>query len=143
MAKKSLAKIRSFTIEDIEKILEIEVQAFPKTAYSRELFLSYAKAPLNHFMVLEAENDIAGYIIFDRSGHVHSTAVTPRHRRKGLGRQLFMHALTCVEKGLWLEVRSRNRTAIQFYEALGMEIIRKDSHYYEDDDALILALRQK
>ena len=143
MPKKSLAKIRRFTIEDIEKILEIEEHAFPKTAYSRETFLSYAKAPSNHFMVLEAGTDIAGYIIFDRGGHVHSTAVTPGHRRKGLGRQLFMHALACLDKGLWLEVRSRNSAAIQFYKALGMKIIGKVSHYYENDDALILALRQK
>jgi len=49
-----------------------------------------------------------------------------------------MHALKCAKKGLWLEVRSRNRGAIEFYKRLGMKIVGKIPKYYRGDDALIM-----
>jgi len=143
MAEKAPVKIRKFKIEDINKILEIEVEAFPKTAYSKETFLSYASSSPDNFIVIEAGKDIVGYIIFDISGHIHSTAVKPTYRRKGFGKMLFMHASKCAKKRLWLEVRSKNSGAIKFYKRLGMKIIGKIPDYYRSDDALIMALSQK
>jgi ribosomal-protein-alanine N-acetyltransferase len=142
MTENGLAKIRKFNLEDIGPVLEIETQAFPKTAYSRELLLSYAERLPDTFVVIEIDRDIVGYMIFDSSGHIHSTAVKAVHRRKGLGRRLFMHALQCVNKKIWLEVRSKNMGAIEFYKALGMKIMRRIPNYYGSDDALIMALNQ-
>jgi len=160
MAEKAPAKIRKFKIEDINKILEIEEQAFPKTAYSKGTileieeqafpktayskgtFLSYANSFPDNFIVIEAGKDIVGYIIFDISGHIHSTAVKSTYRRKGFGKMLFMHASKCAKKRLWLEVRSKNSGAIKFYKRLGMKIIGKIPDYYRGDDALIMALSQ-
>ena len=143
MAKEVPPKIRKFKREDIQKILEIEEEAFPKTAYPKETFLYYAKRVPDHFMILESGDDMAGYIIFDMDGHIHSTAVKPVHRRKGFGKMLFMHALVSAKKRLWLEVRSKNRGAIAFYESMGMEIKGRVANYYGDDDALIMVLREK
>ena len=94
----------------------------------------------NHFIVVESNRDIVGYIIFDSTGHIHSTVVKPSYRRQGFGKMLFMHALTCTKKRLWLEVRSKNRGAIDFYQSLGMKIVGKITNYYGDDDALIMRL---
>lgn len=143
MAKEGPPKIRKFKREDIHKILEIEEEAFPKTAYPKETFLYYADRVPDHFMILESGDDMAGYIIFDMDGHIHSTAVKPVHRRKGFGKMLFMHALVSAKKRLWLEVRSKNRGAIAFYDSMGMEIKAKVANYYGDDDALIMVLREK
>ena len=143
MAEKPLAKIRRFKLEDINKILEIEEQAFPKSAYSRETFLVYANSFPDSFIVIETGADIVGYIIFDTSGHIHSTAVKPPYRRKGFGKMLFTHALECTKKRLWLEVRSKNSGAIRFYKGLGMRIIRRIPYYYGTDDALVMVLSQK
>ena len=143
MAEKAPARIRKFKIEDINKILEIEEQAFPKTAYSKGTFLSYANSFPDNFIVIETGKDIVGYIIFDISGHIHSTAVKSTYRRKGFGKMLFMHASKCAKKRLWLEVRSKNSGAIKFYKRLGMKIIGKIPDYYMSDDALIMALSQK
>jgi ribosomal-protein-alanine N-acetyltransferase len=143
MAEKPLAAIREFRREDINKILEIEQQAFPKTAYSKGTFLSYAKSFPDGFLVLETGTDIAGYIIFDRSGHIHSTAVKPTHRRKSFGTMLFKHAVSCTQKRLWLEVRSKNSSDIGFYHSLGMKIIERIPNYYRNDDALIMILDDK
>jgi ribosomal-protein-alanine N-acetyltransferase len=143
MAEKALAKIRRFKSEDINDIVEIEEEAFPKTAYSRETILHYARSLPDNFMVIETDTGIVGYMIFDISGHIHSTAVKPTCRRKGFGKMLFMHALRCAKSRLWLEVRSRNTQAVRFYKALGMKIVGKIPNYYGDDDALIMVLSQR
>jgi len=143
MAEKVPVRIRRFKIEDIDKILEIEKQAFPKTAYPKETFLHYANSFPDTFIVIETGNDIIGYIIFDRGGHIHSTAVKRSYRRKNFGKMLFMHAVECVGKKLWLEVRSKNSGAIAFYKSLGMKITGKIPNYYWSDDALIMEMSQK
>ena len=143
MAEEGPPKIRKFKREDIHRILEIEKEAFPKTAYPRETFLYYANRVPDHFMILETGDDVAGYIIFDMDGHIHSTAVKPIHRRKGFGKMLFSHALHSVKRRLWLEVRSKNTGAIAFYKSMGMRITGRVANYYGDDDALIMALSEE
>ena len=143
MAEKGPPKIRKFKREDIHKILEIEEEAFPKTAYPKETFLYYAERVPDNFMILESGDDVAGYIIFDMDGHIHSTAVKPVQRRKGFGKMLFLHALESTKKRLWLEVRSKNRGAIAFYKRMGMKITGKVTNYYGDDDALIMVLSEE
>jgi ribosomal-protein-alanine N-acetyltransferase len=135
-------KIRPFGFGDIAEILEIEEQAFPKTPYSKETLLFYAHRYPDTFVVVESDDEILGYIIFDLSGHIHSTAVRTGNRKKGLGSKLFMHALAHTEKGLWLEVRTRNDGAIAFYKRMGMHIIGKIPRYYENDDALVMVLKR-
>jgi ribosomal-protein-alanine N-acetyltransferase len=143
MAEKAFPGIRPFKSEDINKILEIEKQAFPKTPYPKETFLEYTKIFPDNFIVMEIGEDIAGYIIFHMDGHILSTAVKPEYRRKGFGKMLFMHALKVAESELWLEVRSKNGGAIEFYKKLGMEIVGKIPNYYGSDDALIMDMSRK
>jgi ribosomal-protein-alanine N-acetyltransferase len=143
MPEGNTTRIREFEREDIHAILKIEAQAFPKTAYSRGTFLKYARAFPDGFFVLETNEGIAGYIIIDLDGHIHSTAVKPDLRRKGFGTMLFTHAVARAPKSPWLEVRSRNSGAIAFYRAMGMNLLGKIPGYYGDDDALILVLDRK
>ena len=143
MADEVFSKIRKFKREDINKILEIEEQAFPKSAYSKETLLNCANSFPDSFIVIEAGTEIVGYIIFDMSGHIHSTAIGRTYRRKGFGKMLFMHALECTQKRLWLEVRSKNSAAMKFYKRLGMKIVGRVPNYYGSDDALIMILSQE
>ncbi len=135
-------KLRRFKVEDIDKILEIEGQAFPKTAFAREDFLNFANSLPQGFVVVQSGRDIAGYMIFDMDGHILSMAVKPQFRRKGFGTAMFMHALKCTDKGLQLEVRSKNVGAISFYSKLGMRIAGRALNYYGDDDALVMVLNR-
>jgi ribosomal-protein-alanine N-acetyltransferase len=143
MAEDTPVKVRTFKAEDMDQILEIETQAFPKTPYPKEVLLGYANTPSDRFLVLEAGKDLLGYIIFSMNGHIISTAVKPTQRRKGFGRMLFIYALNHTEKRLWLEVRSRNDEAIKFYDNMGMKKIKKSRNYYGDDDALIMVWGEK
>lgn len=131
-------KIRRFRAEDIDTILDIEKEAFPKTPYPKETFLHYATELPDSFVVIERGEDIGGYLLFDMAGHILSMAVRAALRRKGLGKQLFIHALGCVKKRLWLEVRSKNSGAIAFYQKMGMRLVGRNPGYYEDDDAVIM-----
>lgn len=132
--------IREFRLEDMASILGIEEQAFPKTAYSRPVFLHYRKVCPGGFFVIGCGEDVMGYIIYDRGGHIHSMALRPEWRRKGLGTMLFRHAQKKVRRGLWLEVRRRNTGAQTFYKKMGMEIMGRVPNYYGDDDALLMHL---
>jgi ribosomal-protein-alanine N-acetyltransferase len=140
MAEEPSFRIRKFVPGDINQIIEIEERAFPKTPYTKKIFLNYATRLPDGFIVVESGNVIVGYIIFDRSGHIHSTAVKIEYRKKGFGEKLFAHALMRVKKNLWLEVRSKNRAAIAFYKKMGMKIVDINTDYYGDDDALIMVL---
>jgi ribosomal-protein-alanine N-acetyltransferase len=143
MPEKTPVQIREFRKEDIDEILDIERQAFPKTAYSRDLLLYYADRLPNGFFVLESNACIKGYIIFDADGHVHSTAVKAACRKRGFGKMLFLHALASVEGALWLEVRAMNAGAIAFYKRMGMTMAERVPRYYENDDALVMVLPRK
>jgi ribosomal-protein-alanine N-acetyltransferase len=140
MAEKHPAKTRKFKAEDITQVLEVEKQAFPKTVFSKATLLKYADSFPDTFILLQVGENIVGYIIFDLTGHIHSTVVKKSCRRKGFGRLLFMHALRRVKKSLWLEVRSRNHEAIEFYKRLGMKIVGEIPNYYVDDHALVMRL---
>jgi ribosomal-protein-alanine N-acetyltransferase len=140
MAEKSTGKVREFRLEDIRDIMEIERQAFPKSEYPKEIVLAYARKYPDTFIVLETDHEIAGYLIYDRGGHIFSMAVRPLYRRKGFGKRMFVHARDHAEGKLWLEVRSKNTGAIRFYEAMGMRIRGRIPRYYETDDAFIMVL---
>ena len=140
MAELSPCTIRPFSIEDLKEILEIEREAFPKSGYPKEVILNYAKRLPGGFVVVENGGQIVGYMIFDQTGHVYSTAVRPSHRRKGFGRRLFLHASEQSLGKLWLEVRSKNVGAIGFYQRIGMRIVGRVQGYYHGDDALIMIL---
>jgi len=131
-------RIRTFRPDDIHGIMEIERQAFPKGRYPKDLILEYGRKYPGSFLVLELENGLAGYMIYDRGGHIFSMAVKPSCRRKGLGKELINHARDHAEGKLRLEVRSKNTGAIRFYEKMGMRIRGKVPRYYETDDALVM-----
>jgi len=135
--------IRKFEPGDIEEIHAIERQAFPKTAYSKELLLHYGMHYPETFVVIETGEGIVGYIIFDTSGHIHSTAVKSAQRKRGFGTMLFRYARKHVDRKLWLEVRSRNTGAIGFYKAMGMRVSGSIQNYYGKDDALVMVLESE
>jgi ribosomal-protein-alanine N-acetyltransferase len=137
-------RIRRFRPEDIQQILEVESQAFPKTPYSRAVFLDLARVFPQGFLVLEADAQIAGYLVFNpQDGHILSMAMKSACRRQGFAAMLFRHALKRARKGLWIEVRTRNNPAIAFYKKMGMETVGKAPGYYSDDDALIMEIGRR
>ncbi len=133
--------IRPFSLIDLEKILQIENQSFPKSPYNRVTFLNLHILYPETFLVYinTQEDQICGYIIFSPEGHIISIAVHPQYRRKGIGTKLIERAMkNSRTKRIWAEVRRSNKVAQAFYSHLGFKFVDVVPNYYEDEDALIV-----
>ena len=130
--------IRIFTLPDVDRILEIEAQAFPKLPYSRRIFTSLYRSNPTTFLVYE-EGEILGYLVYTPEGHIISIAVEPRHRRKGIGTQLVREVFrNSTGEFIWVEVRETNAGAQVFYEQLGFRKKGVVPRYYWTEDAYIM-----
>lgn len=71
-----------------------------------------------------------------RYAHIQNLAVDPRHRRRGVARELLAKLSEICEKtqikNLRLEVRADNRGAMKFYKRQGFKVKRRIRHFYED-----------
>ena len=78
------------------------------------------------FLVASSEGDLVGTVMCGYDGHrgwVYNVAVSPRHRRGGIGAELMrrsedeLRKLGCAK--LNLQVRAENDAAVAFYASLG------------------------
>jgi [ribosomal protein S18]-alanine N-acetyltransferase len=136
--------IRPFSFSDLNSILKIEGQSFPKSPYNRTTFLNLHYLYPETFLIYinlnhSLKEDILGYIIFSQDGHIISIAVHPLHRKKGIGTQLLQRAMKTPHlKKVWAEVRRSNRGAQAFYSKMGFQIAGVVPNYYGNEDALII-----
>ncbi len=136
--------IQPFTLSDLDQILQIELQAFPKSPYDWATFIDLHFLYPETFLVYASpasewkESRILGYIIFTKEGHIISIAVRSEHRRKGIGKELLKKAISAPGlKQVWAEVRRSNQGAQAFYAHLGFQVTGVIPNYYENEDALI------
>lgn len=139
-------RIRKLVLEDAPAIAELEKRCF-SDPWSEKSIASEVHNPLAYWLVAEDGGEILGYIgsqsVLD-AADVMNLAVSPEHRRKGIGEKL-IKALTrhLQENGviaLLLEVRVSNAPAISLYEKLGFVQVGRRPRYYTNprEDALIL-----
>jgi len=81
------------------------------------------------FLVAELAGDVVGTALAGDDGHrgwIHLVAVSPDHRRGGIGRTLVLEAAQRLrERGvpkLNLQVRGDNTGVVAFYERLGFQV---------------------
>ena len=135
--------IRPFSLSDLNSILQIESQSFPKSPYDWTTFLHLHMLHPDTFLVCcNADGmgeEIRGYIIFSQDGHIISIAVHPHHRRKGIGARLLRRAMNVPNlQKVWAEVRRSNLGAQSFYSKLEFQIVGLVPNYYGNEDALIV-----
>jgi [ribosomal protein S18]-alanine N-acetyltransferase len=138
-------RIRPFSLSDLDSILQIESQSFPKSPYDWTTFLNLHTLYPETFLVYvstnqgQKEEEIWGYIIFTQEGHIISIAVHPHYRRHGIGAQLLQRAMKTPRlKRVWAEVRRSNQGAQAFYAKMGFQITELVPNYYGNEDALII-----
>ena len=137
--------IRPFALSDLDRILQIELQSFPKSPYDWATFINLHYLYPETFWVYvnetrdPEEGRISGYIIFSPDGHIISIAIHPQHRRTGIGRELLQRAMDLTpKKRIWAEVRKSNQGAQAFYLRMGFQITGVVPNYYGNEDALIV-----
>jgi [ribosomal protein S18]-alanine N-acetyltransferase len=139
--------IRPIALTDLDRLLEIEEQSFPKSPYSLTTFVHlFWLYPETFWVYVDQSRDQEkeetwAYLIFSREGHLISLAVHPNYRRRGIGEILVRKALeTLPVKRMRAEVRRSNRGARAFYQKLGFQIAGVLSNYYGNEDALIVEI---
>jgi ribosomal-protein-alanine N-acetyltransferase len=147
-------KLRRATIDDLDRIMELETGTFGTDAWSTEAMRRDLINPQCFYLVAErvdVPGEVDGYAgLFEPHGapeaDIQTIAVAEPARRGGLGRAL-MHALIgeARKRGaneVFLEVRADNPGAHHLYEALGFEDIAVRVAYYQPDgvDAIVMRL---
>lgn len=148
MMPSSCARIEEIKPYDLDEIIAIEQVSFP-TPWPRQVFDMELRSSKSYKRVSKINGMVVGYIIawkiYDEV-HILNLAVHPEHRRKGIGRGLLSDCLRHFSnkgiKSAILEVRVRNKKAINLYETAGFRSIGLRRKYYSDtgEDALVMKL---
>ena len=131
---------------DVSAIAELEKICF-SDPWSETSIASEANNRLSYWLVAEVDGVVAGYVgsqtVLDAADMM-NLAVSPDHRRKGIGQALVNALVAHLQENkviaLLLEVRVSNGAAIALYESLGFEQVGRRPKYYHNprEDALIL-----
>ena len=135
--------IRKAQFTDIGSVLEIEQESIGSWTYDQ--FLQELKLEFSIFLIAELQNSVAGYLIAWKVSdeiQLNSIAVKKDLRKKGIGNRLLSElTLNDSEKkftSIFIEVRSRNSDAVNFYTDNGFTKTGVRKNYYNDDDALLM-----
>lgn len=134
---KPIVSVRSLQKNDLPGILRIERKSFDDDAWARDVFLEYASAAPDLFLVARVGARIAGYSIANLARHgaeIASLAVLPRQRRKGVATVLLKATMRRARRAgartAWLMVRRKNEDAIRLYRQLGFVRVATVANYY-------------
>lgn len=138
--------ITNMTIHHVAQVAELEKICF-QDPWSEKSVAAELEHDYSLWLVAMEGETLAGYIgsqISYGEADMMNVAVSPDHRRKGIGEKLILalmeelKARECVS--LALEVRASNAPAIALYEKLGFGQIGLRKNYYRNpkEDALIL-----
>lgn len=140
--------IREMLVPDLKAVMGLECRIFD-SPWTEELFTQeLRRGEFSIYLVAESGGSVLGYIgaqVLGGEVHITNMAVSPPHRRRGLGSALLV---SCLQRGaergarwLTLEVREANLGARAFYRLFGFEEIGLRRGYYADsgEDAVIMA----
>ncbi len=140
--------MRAFFTEEnmnnIEELYAIERECFGGSwtmEMLRDEWESLLSVTVTHFEDGRLAAFALGRVAADE-GELYQIATLPEFRRRGIAEKLLAELHDKMrEKGAavcFLEVRSRNVSAIALYEKCGYERISVRKKYYPDDDAVIM-----
>lgn len=140
--------IKNLTKDAIDRVFEIESQAYGEHHWSKDAFYSEVNNKVAKYYTAELENGlVVGYIgtwhIVDEA-HITTIATDKNYLRNKIAESLIVKSLQdCYNdfiKYITLEVRVSNIPAIKLYEKYGFKSLGTRKGYYQDnnEDALIM-----
>ncbi len=139
--------VRPLQVADIPVIADLEKEIYPQP-WSEGVFRDELTRDDRAYVAAVADGEIIGFgglMLVGEDAHVTTLAVGVGERRIGLGTRLMLQLIdAAVARGahnLTLEVRSTNSGAQRLYERFGMGAVGVRKHYYRDDDAVIMWVR--
>jgi len=144
-----LPQIRRATPADIAAIVAIEKESFIDP-WEQPVFLEALTYYPTTYFVAECDGAVVGFVVGGLEdtgeniyGHLCNLGVSPRYRRRGIGRLLVnrvQHQFALeMATGVQLEVRVSNTTAQRFYRRMGYRDVFGIEHYYANgEDAIVM-----
>lgn len=144
-----LPQIRRAGPGDIAAIVEIEKESFIDPWDTPVFLEALAYYPTTYFVAV-CDGAVAGFVVGGLEdtgeniyGHLCNIGISPRYRRRGLGRLLVRrveHQFALeLATGVQLEVRVSNTAAQQFYRRMGYRpVFGIDQYYANGEDALVM-----
>ncbi|MDC3268295.1 ribosomal protein S18-alanine N-acetyltransferase [Gammaproteobacteria bacterium] len=135
------------SIDDLKEAYKIECEV-NRSPWKYETFLSSFEVG-HKGLICKHDSEIIGFIIFspiNPEAHILSISVTKKIQSKGVGSLLLQSMLDqCAAmnyKKIFLEVRTSNLQAINFYQKFGFSKDAIRDNYYSDnsEDALLMSL---
>ena len=133
---------------DIEHVHSIEQQAFPRTAWTVEMFWSeLAGVPdTRTYFVAEDESEVVGYaglMAVGPDADVQTLAVSPGSQGSGLGQRLLTELVAEATRRrctrMFLEVEAANDVARRLYKRNAFTVTARRSDYYAPGlDAVVM-----
>jgi len=127
-------KLRTVETKDLDRIISNEDSSFPDP-YPSALFWWFKFRAGDGFIVA-LEDAVLGHAISEihqNKGHIISMAVSPDHRREGVGTALLQESLKRLAPRageVYLEVRSTDKAAIRLYEKFSFTKTGEIRHRY-------------
>jgi ribosomal-protein-alanine acetyltransferase len=136
--------IRPLTTKNLDEVLRLNQRCFKRGEHYGKHVLSYLLAEpttLSYRATTPSDEMTAfAFITLDKdgTGHITTIGVAPEHRRRGLARQLILHAEESLRKKgitlIRLEVRVSNVAAQSLYRQLGYAIVQRLNQYYTNGE---------
>lgn len=104
---------------------------------------------LSKVIVYENADKIVGFItatVLYETCDILSIVVDPEFRKQGIGTNLMGYLIGDLGEGLQLvtlEVATKNKEALSLYDKFGFEVVHKREHYYDGDDAYLMARKSE
>lgn len=140
-------RLREMKPDDVPRVLDIERASFP-SPWTPGMFEDELRHPFSwHRVATDDGEDLTGFLVarfYGEVWHVMDLAVSPAHRRKGVGGRLLDEFLEHVppDEPVVLEVREGNDSALALYRSRGFRASGSRPHYYPDTgEAAVLMVR--
>lgn len=138
------------SLEDVPALLSLEQACFGAEGFSAAQLQEMLTARYGLAIGIWEGEALVGAALLEvlvPESELHSLAVLPANRRRGLGALLLKSAFTAARKRgateMFLEVRSSNQAAITLYESAGFTALSVRRGYYSHprEDALVMRKR--
>lgn len=146
--KNNAVILTEFSPGHLPQIMEIERACF-SDPWSENSMTAQLTGKYSLCALASCNGEIAGYVMavaLYEGAEILNVAVSPSHRRQGLGRMMMESILSqCRQKGVeraFLEVRAGNDAAIRLYESFGFKKygVRKDYYIEPAEDAALMVV---
>lgn len=133
--------IRKMLISDVDAVYEIENEAFFEPWTKRGLIKDLEDNSFLEHFVYEKDGKVVGFYIISKITdlvEIFTIAVKKEYRSQKIGSTLLEEIIKFSKENdvteIWLEVSTRNTTAISLYQKYGFEIQKIRKNYYRSGE---------